>query len=173
MTKVEEFRPLGVAVLTISDSRTEASDTSGAYLAQALQASGHRLIAKCLCKDDVYAIRAILSQWLIDHAIDVILSNGGTGVTGRDITVEAVAPLMDKNLEGFGELFRALSYDDIGTSTIQSRCFAGLANGKYVFCMPGSMGACRLGWEKILAPQLDARTGPCNFANLIYRLKER
>ncbi len=167
-----QFKALNIAVLTVSDTRDESTDTSGRYLAEALVTSGHKLQMKEICKDDRFLIRAHLSRWLIDDTVDVILTNGGTGVTGRDITVEAVSPLMDKQVEGFGELFRWLSYEDIGTSTVQSRCFAGLANGKYVFCLPGSNGAVRLAWEKILAPQLDARTKPCNFANLIHRLKE-
>lgn len=166
------FKPLGIAVLTVSDTRDEASDTSGRYLAEALVSHGHKLVVRQICRDDRFLIRSYLSQWLVDDSIDVVLTNGGTGVTGRDVTVEAVAPLMEKQVEGFGELFRWLSFEDIGTSTVQSRSFAGLANGKYVFCLPGSNGAVRLAWEKILAPQLDARTKPCNFANLIHRLKE-
>ena len=163
MSKSKEFRPLHIAVLTISDTRTLQTDTSGNYLVEALQDAGHRIFQRELVKDDVYWMRAIVSAWIADPEVEIILTTGGTGFTGRDSTPEALAPLFDKRIEGFGELFRQLSYDDIGTSTVQSRCLAGLANRTAIFCLPGSTGACKLGWEKILLPQLDSRTGPCNF----------
>lgn len=161
--KNNEFLPLNIAVLTISDTRTLQTDTSGSYLAEALQDAGHRIYQRELVKDDIYLMRAMVSAWIADKDVDVILTTGGTGFTGRDSTPEAVLPLFDKTIDGFGELFRQLSYEDIGTSTVQSRCVAGLANRTAVFCLPGSTGACKLGWEKILLPQLDSRTGPCNF----------
>lgn len=166
------FVPLSIAVLTVSDTRTEATDKSGQLLVERLEAAGHRLAEKRIVKDDVYAIRAVVSAWIADPAVDVVLSTGGTGVTGRDGTPEAVAALLDKTIEGFGEMFRMLSYEEIGTSSLQSRCLAGLANGTFVFCLPGSANACATGWDRILRAQLDARTRPCNFAELIPRLKE-
>lgn len=167
------FLPLPIAVLTVSDSRGEAQDSSGNYLKEAAEAAGHRVLAKEIVRDDVYQLRAVLSRWIADPAISVILSTGGTGITGRDSTPEALLPLLDKVIEGFGELFRQVSFKDIGTSTVQSRAIAGLANGTFVFCLPGSTGACRTAWEEILRPQLDIRTRPCNFAQLIPRLLER
>jgi len=167
-----EFVPLSIAVLTVSDTRTDATDKSGALLAERVTASGHRLAEKRIVKDDIYAIRAVVSAWIADPNIDVVITTGGTGVTGRDGTPEAVAVLLDKEIEGFGELFRMLSYDEIGTSSLQSRCLAGVANGTFVFCLPGSTNACATGWDKILRAQLDIRTRPCNFAELIPRLKE-
>ena len=163
MSKGKEFIPLNIAVLTVSDTRTRQTDTSGNYLVEALQAAGHSLHQRELVKDDVYLMRAMVSAWIADAAVEVIITTGGTGFTGRDSTPEALAPLFDKHIEGFGELFRQLSFDDIGTSTVQSRCLAGLANRTAIFCLPGSTGACQLGWEKILCEQLDSRTGPCNF----------
>lgn len=154
---------LDIAVLTVSDTRSEDNDTSGATLVERLQSAGHRLHDKCIVKDDIYQIRAVLSRWIADPAVNVVLVTGGTGFSGRDSTPEAVAPLFDKRIEGFGELFRQISYEEIGTSTIQSRAFAGLANNTAVFCLPGSTGACRTGWDKIIFLQLDARNGPCNF----------
>jgi molybdenum cofactor biosynthesis protein B len=167
------FRPLRIAVLTVSDTRTLDTDTSGKLLADELQAAGHVLAARALLRDDVDAVRAQLAAWIQDDAVEVVLTTGGTGITGRDGTPEAVAPLLEKTLEGFGELFRMLSYAEIGAATIQSRCLAGVARGTLVFCLPGSSGACRLGWEKILRPQLDRRTKPCNFAELLPRLREQ
>ncbi len=163
---------LRIAVLTVSDTRNETTDKSGALLAERLTQSGHTLAEKKIVRDDVYAIRAIVSQWIADADVDVVITTGGTGVTGRDGTPEAVAVLLDKQIEGFGELFRMLSFGEIGASTLQSRCLAGVANGTYVFCLPGSSGACATGWDKILAPQLDQRTRPCNLAELMPRLKE-
>jgi molybdenum cofactor biosynthesis protein B len=167
------FVPLNIAVLTVSDSRTEADDKSGALLRDKAETAGHRVVAKEIVPDDIYRMRAVFSRWIADPGVQVVLSTGGTGVTGRDSTPEAIAPLLDKQIEGFGELFRALSFEEIGTSTVQSRALGGLANGTFVFCLPGSSGACRTAWEKILEGQLDHRTRPCNFAQLIPRLKER
>jgi molybdenum cofactor biosynthesis protein B len=167
-----ELIPLSIAVLTVSDTRTEATDKSGALLAERLTAAGHRLAEKAIVRDDVYAIRAIVSRWIADPGVDVVITTGGTGVTGRDGTPEAIAVLLDKQIEGFGEIFRAVSFREIGTSSLQSRCLAGVANGTYVFCLPGSVNACATGWDEILAAQLDYRTRPCNFAELIPRLKE-
>lgn len=164
---------LRICVLTISDTRTLADDGSGAALVARLAAAGHALHERALVRDDIYAIRAVVSRWLADEAPQVILTTGGTGVTGRDGTPEAIAPLLDKQLEGFGELFRALSFARIGTSAMQSRCLAGVANGKYVFCLPGSLDAVQTGWDEILAKQLDERTRPCNFAQILGRLAER
>ena len=167
------FVPLSIAVLTVSDSRTEADDTSGRLLREKAESAGHRVLAKEIVRDDVYQLRAVYSRWIADPEVQVILSTGGTGVTGRDSTPEAVAPLLDKYVEGFGELFRQVSFGEIGTSTVQSRAFAGLANGTFIFCLPGSTGACRTAWDQILLPQLDSRTRPCNFAQLLPRLLER
>lgn len=169
----QDFLPLGVAILTVSDTRTEDDDTSGRLLAERATAAGHRVLAKRIVPDDVYKLRAVFSEWIADPEVQVILSTGGTGITGRDSTPEAVMPLLDKPLEGFGELFRAVSFEEIGTSTLQSRAVAGLANGTFIFCLPGSSGACRTAWDRILLPQLDRRTRPCNFAQLIPRLRER
>ena len=169
---VRELKPLRVAVLTVSDTRTEATDKSGALLADRLRDTGHVLAAKAIVRDDVYAIRAIVSAWIADPQVEVVVTTGGTGITGRDGTPEAIAVLLDKEIQGFGELFRAISYEEIGASTIQSRCLAGVANATYIFCLPGSSGACATGWEKLIAPQLDFRTRPCNLAELMPRLKE-
>ena len=158
-----EFVPLNIAVLTLSDSRTLETDTSGQLLEDSLKAAGHHLAARELCKDEIYTSRAIVSGWIADDGVDVIISTGGTGLTTRDSTPEALKPLFDQDIEGFGELFRQLSYEEIGTSTVQSRALAGLANQTLVFCLPGSTGACRTGWNRILQEQLDSRTRPCNF----------
>lgn len=164
MHKDAEFIPMNIAILTLSDSRTFENDTSGQYLEDALKAAGHHLAARELCKDDIYLSRAIVSQWIADKWVDVIISTGGTGLTKRDSTPEALKPLFDQNIEGFGELFRQLSYEEIGTSTVQSRAIGGLANQTLIFCLPGSTGACRTGWGRILEEQLDSRHRPCNFA---------
>lgn len=158
-----EFRPLNIAVLTVSDTRTEANDTSGQYLAEVLQQAGHKLCDKAIVPDDIYLLRAQVSAWIADPDIHVVLSTGGTGFSGRDSTPEALAPLFDKQVEGFGEVFRAVSFEEIGSSTIQSRALAGLANNTLICCMPGSTGACRTAWENLLRDQLDARFKPCNF----------
>ncbi len=172
MTAAPDFLPLSLCVLTVSDTRTLADDSSGAYLAEALAAAGHRLHARALLPDDRYRLRALVSQWIADDAVDGILVTGGTGFTGRDSTPEALLPLLDKQMPGFGELFRALSFEEIGTSTLQSRAFAGLANATFLFALPGSTSACRTAWERIVRAQLDARTRPCNLATLRPRLKE-
>ncbi|QNP39890.1 molybdenum cofactor biosynthesis protein B [Lysobacter solisilvae (ex Woo and Kim 2020)] len=172
MTAERDFLPLRLCVLTVSDTRTSAEDTSGDYLVAALTDAGHALADRALLRDDRYQLRARVSQWIADASIDGILVTGGTGFTGRDSTPEALLPLLDKEMPGFGELFRALSFAEIGTSTLQSRAFAGLANGTFLFALPGSTSACRTAWEKIIHAQLDARTRPCNLATLKPRLKE-
>lgn len=172
-TAPRTFVPVGLAVLTVSDSRGLEQDNSGRVLVERLTAAGHRLAGRALLPDDVYRIRAQVSAWIAEPAVQVVLSTGGTGLTGRDGTPEAVAPLLDKVIDGFGEVFRALSFDEIGASTIQSRAVAGVANGTYVFCLPGSSGACRTAWDKLIAPQLDYRTQPCNLVELMPRLLER
>jgi molybdenum cofactor biosynthesis protein B len=167
-----DFQSLSICVLTVSDSRTLAEDTSGDYLVQALTEAGHRVAERALLPDDRYKLRALVSKWIADDTIDGILVTGGTGFTGRDSTPEALLPLLDKQMPGFGELFRAVSVEDIGTSALQSRAFAGLANGTFLFALPGSTSACRTAWDKILRAQIDARTKPCNLATLRPRLKE-
>ncbi|MCE0558805.1 molybdenum cofactor biosynthesis protein B [Motilimonas sp. E26] len=157
------FEAANIAVLTVSDTRTEENDTSGAYLVDALKTAGHNLMAKEIVIDDKYKIRAVVSEWIADEAISVILITGGTGFTARDTTPEAVSILFDKQIEGFGELFRHVSFEEIGTSTIQSRALGGFANRTVIFCMPGSTNACKTAWTKILASQLDSRSKPCNF----------
>ena len=170
--KETDFLPLRISVLVVSDTRTAETDTSGKTLAERLTQAGHKLAEKCFVPDDVYQIRAVLSRWIADPAVDIVLTTGGTGLTGRDGTPEAVKPLFDKLIEGFGEMFRWVSYEEISTSTIQSRVTAGVANGTYIFCLPGSSGACRTGWDKILAAQLDIHSRPCNFAEMLPRLTE-
>ena len=172
MTRSEASVQLHLCVLTVSDSRTAAEDSSGDYLVAALEEAGHRLSGRGLLPDDRYRLRALVSQWIADPAVDGILVTGGTGFTGRDSTPEALLPLLDKEMAGFGELFRAISFEEIGTSSLQSRAFAGLANGTFLFCVPGSTSACRTAWEKIIRAQLDSRTRPCNLATLRPRLKE-
>ena len=172
MSNEKPFISLSIAVLVVSDSRTEADDISGKILAENIRESGHKLFERSIVADNIYQIRSKVSGWIADDDVNVIISSGGTGVTGRDGTPEAIAPLLDKQLHGFGETFRMLSYQDIQTSTIQSRALAGVANGTYIFCLPGSSGACRLAWEKIIKDQLDIRTKPCNLAQLLPRLKE-
>jgi molybdopterin adenylyltransferase len=171
-TEPRELKPLRVAVLTVSDTRDEATDKSGALLVERLRGAGHLLAAKAIVRDDTYAIRAIVSKWIADAEIEVVVTTGGTGLTGRDGTPEAVSVLLDKEIEGFGELFRTISYAEIGASSFQSRCLAGVANATYIFCLPGSSNACATGWDKLIAPQLDFRTRPCNLAELMPRLKE-
>jgi len=162
--KDADFTSLNIAILTLSDSRTFENDTSGQFLEDSLKEAGHNLAERELCKDEIYISRAIVSAWIADPGVDVIISTGGTGLTQRDSTPQALKPLFDQNIEGFGELFRQLSWDEIGTSTIQSRALAGLANQTLIFCLPGSTGACRTGWNRILKEQLDSRHRPCNFA---------
>ncbi len=163
----DAFVPLRIAVLTVSDTRTEETDRSGQALVERVTAGGHRLVEKRIVPDDVYRIRAVVANWIADPEVQVVMTTGGTGFTGRDSTPEAVAVLLDKPIEGFGELFRHLSWQEIGSSTVQSRCLGGLANATVVFCLPGSTGACRTAWDGILAEQLDSRHKPCNFANLV------
>ncbi len=158
-----EFKPLKIAVLTLSDTRDETTDTSGAFLVDAVITSGHILADRRIIKDDKYQIRAVISAWIADPEVQVIISTGGTGFSGRDNTPDAVAALFDKPIEGFGELFRHLSFVELGTSTVQSRAIGGVANGTAIFCLPGSTGACRTGWNGIIKEQLDARHRPCNF----------
>lgn len=172
MSATAEFRPINIALLTVSDSRTSDTDTSGDYLAEAVAAAGHQLVERSLLPDNRYRIRAQVAQWIAMDDVQCVIVTGGTGFTGRDSTPEAVAPLLDKQMPGFGEMFRVLSFDEIGTSTLQSRAFAGVANGTFVFCLPGSTSACRTAWEKLLAAQFDARTRPCNLVALLPRLGE-
>ena len=160
---------LQVAVLTVSDTRTEAGDTSGQFLCDALMAEGHELAVRRTEPDDIYRLRAVVSAWVADDKVEVILVTGGTGFTTRDSTPEALSPLFDVDITGFGELFRQLSYEEIGTSTVQSRAFAGIANDTVIFCMPGSTGACKTAWNGILKDQLNIEHRPCNFAELIRR----
>jgi molybdenum cofactor biosynthesis protein B len=162
----QDFIPLNVAVLTVSDTRTAENDTSGDTLTALLTDAGHRAAQREICKDDVYAMRAIVSAWIADPGIHVVITTGGTGMTHRDSTPEALLPLFDRRVDGFGELFRQLSYAEIGSSTLQSRCCAGLANRTLVFCLPGSTNACRTGWEGILREQLDSTHRPCNFVSM-------
>ena len=168
-----EFIPLSIAVLTISDTRTEADDKSGKLLVTRLQQAGHHLNDKQIVADNIYLIRATVSQWIAKEKPQVILTTGGTGVTGRDGTPEAVKPLLDKEINGFGEMFRVLSFESISTSTLQSRAMAGVANGTYIFCLPGSSGACADAWDKLISQQLDYRHRPCNLVELIPRLLEK
>lgn len=172
-TRKSAFIAVNIAVLTASDTRTEAEDKSGQALAQRLIAAGHKLADKKITTDDIYQIRAVVSSWIATPDIHAIITTGGTGVSGRDGSPEAIAPLLDKKLDGFGEMFRALSYADIGTSTLQSRTLAGVANGTYVFVLPGAVGACKLAWEKLICQQLDYRTMPCNLVEMMPRLLEK
>jgi molybdopterin adenylyltransferase len=163
------FTPLRIAVLTVSDTRTSATDSSGDLLVARLQQAGHQLIARDLVRDDIYALRAVVSAWIVDPKVQAIVVTGGTGFSARDSTPEALCPLFDKPIEGFGELFRQVSLEDIGTSTIQSRAVAGVANYTVIFCLPGSNNACATGWDRIIAPQLDSRQRPCNFVGLVQK----
>ena len=172
MTAGPAFVPLDLCVLTVSDTRTPDTDNSGDYLALSIGQAGHRLHDRRILKDNRYQIRALVAQWIADDAIHGVLVTGGTGFTGRDSTPEAILPLLDKEMPGFGETFRAVSFEEIGTSTMQSRAFAGLSNNTFVFCLPGSTSACRTAWEKLIRAQLDATTRPCNLAGLIPRLRE-
>lgn len=167
--QTDTLKPLNIALLTVSDSRGPDQDTSGQYLEDQLTEAGHQMMARRLLPDDVYLIRALIAGWIADPAIHVVLITGGTGFHERDSTPEAVRPLLDKTIDGFGEEFRRLSVDDIGSSTVQSRAFGGLSNHTVIFCLPGSTGACRTGWEGILSQQLDSRHKPCNFSALVLR----
>ena len=163
----EDFVALNIAVVTVSDTRTEENDSSGHYLEKQLTEAGHRLAEKHICKDDIYRLRALVANLVADNSIQAILLTGGTGFTRRDNTVVAISPLLDSTIDGFGELFRALSYQEIGSSTVQSRAFAGLSNDTVIFCMPGSTGACKTAWEGIIAEQLNSQHKPCNFVGRI------
>ena len=175
MARIDESRPfvpVSVAVLTVSDTRTLADDTSGDTLVARIETAGHRLVARRIEKDDATAIEHVLREWIARPDIDVVISTGGTGVTGRDVTPEAYERVLEKRIEGFGELFRMLSYQKIGTSTMQSRALAGVAGGTYLFALPGSPGACKDAWDDILVWQLDSRHRPCNLVELMPRLQE-
>lgn len=167
------FKPINIALLTVSDTRTAADDTSGDILAERIKAAGHRLAARVIERDDADTLVQRLSNWIDDPGVDAVVSTGGTGLTGRDVTPEALDRVKDKDIPGFGELFRWLSYKSIGTSTVQSRALAVLARGTYIFALPGSNGAVKDGWDGILAEQLDSRNRPCNFVELMPRLKEK
>jgi molybdopterin adenylyltransferase len=170
--QTKQFVPLNIAVLTISDTRSLADDKSGATLAERLTAAGHRLAAREIVTDDVEAIRAIVRKWIGEEGVDVVITTGGTGFTGRDMTPEAIEPLFEKRMDGFSIAFHMLSHAKIGASTVQSRATAGVAGSTFIFCLPGSPGACRDGWDGILAAQLDYRTRPCNFVEIMPRLDE-
>ena len=170
--QAKQFVPLNIAVLTISDTRSLADDKSGATLAERLTAAGHKLAAREIVPDDVEAIRVIVKRWIADAGVDVVLTTGGTGFTGRDVTPEAIEPLLEKRMDGFSIAFHMLSHAKIGASTVQSRATAGVAGATFIFCLPGSPGACRDGWDGILASQLDYRTRPCNFVEIMPRLDE-
>ena len=172
MSEVRQFIPVRIAVLTVSDTRTLETDASGQTLADRVAEAGHSLSARKIVKDDIRSIRHVIRDWTNRADIDAIITTGGTGLTGRDVTIEAVRPLFEKEIEGFGTLFHMVSFPKIGTSTIQSRATAGVMKGKYIFCLPGSPGACRDGWDNILLPQLDYRHMPCNFVEIMPRLDE-
>ena len=167
-----DFKPVRIAVLTVSDTRTSANDTSGDLLQQRIEAAGHAVAARALVRDDKEKIRAVVSGWIEDPNIDAVISTGGTGLTGRDVTVEAVRPLFEKEIEGFSVIFHMVSYESVGLSTLQSRACAGLAKGTFIFCLPGSNGACKDGWDKVISNQLDSRHKPCNLVELMPRLME-
>ena len=173
MASKPQFIAVNIAVLTASDTRVDANDTSGDLLVERLTAAGHRLAKRCIVADDVWQIRARVANWIADADIQAIITTGGTGISGRDGSPEAIAPLLDKTLPGFGEMFRVLSFDEIGASTLQSRTIAGVANGTYLFVLPGSTAACKLAWDKLIAVQLDYRTRPCNLVQMMPRLLEK
>ena len=166
-----EFIRVNIAILTVSDTRTAETDTSGQLLAERLVDAGHRLAEKTILPDSIYQVRALVSKWIADPEVQVVIITGGTGMTDRDHTPEAITPLLDKSIDGFGELFRSISFQEIGSSTIQSRVLGGIANGTFLFAIPGSTNACQVAWDAILNPQLDSRTKPCNFVQLFPRLK--
>jgi len=170
---MNDFIELNIAVLTVSDTRNDTNDISGHTLVEKIQQAGHQVIEKKIVADNIYMIRAVVSQRIQEEQINVIVTTGGTGVNGRDGTPETIAPLLDKVLDGFGEIFRWLSYADIQTSTIQSRAISGVANGTYIFCLPGSSSACRMAWDSLIQAQLDSRTRPCNLVQLMPRLLEK
>ncbi len=168
-----EFKPLRIAILTVSDTRTLETDTSGAALKERLEAAGHLLADRRLIRDDIAKIRSLVQAWIADPRVDAVITTGGTGLTGRDVTHEAVTPLFEKTIEGFSVVFHLVSYESVGLSTLQSRATAGVANGTVIFCLPGSTGAVRDGWDKVISHQLDSRYRPCNLVELMPRLKER
>ena len=167
-----DFVPVGIAILTVSDSRTPDTDTSGAILEERVCSAGHRLTGRRIVPDDRDRIRAAVEEWVADPSVEVVISTGGTGLTGRDVTPEAVEPLFDKTLDGFSAIFHMVSYQSVGLSTLQSRACAGIAGGTFIFCLPGSNGAVKDGWDKVIAPQLDARHRPCNLVEIMPRLTE-
>ena len=166
-----EFIRVNIAILTVSDTRTEETDTSGRLLVERLVDAGHQLAEKAILPDSIYQVRALVSKWIADPEVQVVIITGGTGMTDRDHTPEAITPLLDKSIDGFGELFRSISFQEIGSSTIQSRVLGGIANGTFIFAIPGSTNACQVAWDRILKPQLDNGTKPCNFVQLFARLK--
>jgi len=168
-----DFIPVRISVLTVTDSRTEETDTSGKALVEMLTTAGHTLAEKHIVPDNLYKVREVISRWIADPEVNVVITNGGTGLTGRDSTPEAIHPLLDKEIEGVGELFRWLSYRDIKTSTVASRALGGVANVTLLFCLPGSTGACHTGWDEIIEPQLDFRNRPCNMVELLPGLLEK
>lgn len=167
-----EFKPVRIAILVVSDTRTDETDTSGATLVQRIESAGHVVAGRKIVADDRAAIRAAVSAWIADREVDVVITSGGTGLTGRDVTPEALVPLFDKVLEGFSVIFHQVSYQSVGLSTLQSRAVAGLASGTFIFCLPGSTGAVKDGWDKVIAFQLDSRHEPCNLVELMPRLME-
>lgn len=167
------FKPLGIAILSISDTRTIETDTSGAILVERLESAGHMLAGRMIVRDDVPKVRSVVQAWIADPEVDAIITTGGTGLTGRDITIEAAAPLFEKSIDGFSTVFHMVSYESVGLSTLQSRATAGVANGTVIFCLPGSTGAVRDGWDRIISHQLDSRYRPCNLVELMPRLMER
>ncbi len=167
------FRPLRIAILTVSDTRTIETDTSGAALIERLEAAGHKLADRKLIRDDVPKIRSIVQSWIASPDVDAVITTGGTGLTGRDVTYEAVTPLFEKTIEGFSVVFHMMSFESVGLSTLQSRATAGVAGGTVIFCLPGSTGAVRDGWDKVISHQLDSRYRPCNLVELMPRLTER
>lgn len=173
MSATSDFVPVNIAVLTVSDTRNYENDTSGQALVDSLNEAGHQLADRNLIPDDIYLMRAVVSQWIADPGVQTIMITGGTGFTDRDSTPEAMSPLFDKEIKGFGELFRQVSYDEIGSSTIQSRALGGMANNTVIFCMPGSTGACRTAWNKIIKEQLDSRHKPCNFVGLLLKKQHK
>ena len=166
------FKPVKIAVLTISDTRDEESDTSGHVLAERVTAAGHELAGRAIVPDDIAAIRARVNDWIASGEVEAIITTGGTGITGRDVTPEAIRPLFDKEIDGFAVIFHLVSYQSVGLSTLQSRALAGLIKGVFVFCLPGSNGAVKDGWDKVISAQLDSRHGPCNMVELMPRLME-
>lgn len=172
-TESVEFKSLKIAIMTVSDSRTEENDTSGILLVDCLKEAGHQLAEKTIVIDSIYKVREVVSRWIADDDVQAIITTGSTGLTGRDITPEAIRPLFDKEIEGFGEVFRWLSFEKIKASTVQSRAFAGLANGTPIFCLPGSPSACKDGWEGVIVDQLNSQFGPCNLVDIMPRFLEK